>query len=174
MSRYKSIPHLSEIALHAKSSLHPIHTKSSRLTAYFEVKLRPDGLPDLSAPIDGTLEIDVESLKSNNKLYDQVMQDVLDTRRYPKVKVRLIDIQAKRGDGRYTAVAEVTFHGVTKRLKGDLVVRSVANKRLEINGMIELDIRDFNVKPPSLLVVKVHPGIKVQMNLIAEPMEDRR
>lgn len=74
------------------------------------------------------------------------------------------------GDGRGAAFAgegTLDFHGVTRPLHGVLRLTEGADGALTLRGTAELDVTDFGVQPPSLLLVKVHPRIRVELSAVA-------
>lgn len=168
MGRFEAINGRSELELAGDSSIHPLHTKTTEVTGYFEAELDPDGNLDLSRPVAGRVEIPVESLKSGNVLIDREMQNRLNTRRYPKVTAEVVEMSQMDGGGQYRAVGDLTFHGVKKRLADELVIRRLDEKTIEIRGDITLDVRQFNVEPPRLLMLKVQPEVTVKLRFVAE------
>jgi len=40
--------------------------------------------------------------------------------------------------------------------------------RVTIDGELDVDIRDFGLKPPNLLIVKVEPVVHVRLHLAAD------
>ena len=69
----------------------------------------------------------------------------------------------------YEGVGELDFHGVTGPLQGVLSVSVNADDDLVIEGSAEFDVTDFGVRPPSLLMVKVHPEVRVELSAVALP-----
>lgn len=168
MVRFKPVPQRSELALEARSSVHPIHSVTRELDGYVELQLGEDGRLDLSIPPQGRLEIEVEKLKSGNALIDRAMQGRLDTRRYPLIKAELSALQATDQAGRYRAWGDISFHGVTQRLEDELIITLLDDGALEIRGSTQVDVRDFKMQPPRLLMLRVEPEVNVKLKLIAE------
>lgn len=171
MSRFEVVNGHSELSLAGESSIHPLHTMTTELKGYFEGSFDEDGQLDLSAPVDGHIEIPVESLRSGNMLIDRELRKRLATRRFPQIEAKLIEIRQKSGSGRYYAVGDLTFHGVTRRLEDDLIVQQIDGRIVEIQGEINLDVRNFKVEPPKLLILKVHPTVKARLHLVVERMD---
>lgn len=168
MSRFEAVDGRSILALSGESSIHPLHTATTQLKGYFVATFDGDGQIDLSAPVDGQIQMPVESLKSGNVLIDRELRNRLDVRRFPQVGAKLIEIRDKNGPERYRAVGDLTFHGMTQRLEGELIVRQVDEQTIEIQGEIDLDVRDFKVEPPSLLVLKVQPAVKAKLHFVVK------
>jgi len=172
MAYFQAVRGRSQISFAGQSTLHPIYTSTTDLEAFIEARLLDNGLPDATQPVTGRLVVQIESLKNPNALYDRVMEEVLDKRRYPRLIAEVVELKAKNGtSGHYQAVGDVNFHGVTQRLVSDLIIRSPGNQALEIKGAITLDMRDFKVNPPKMLMVRVFPEITVSLTLIAERTE---
>ena len=166
MSRFEPIDGRSELALAGESSIHPLLTKTNSLNGYFEATLGEDGQIDLSAPVSGQIEVPVDSMKSNNALIDREMRNRLNMRRFPKVRAELVSIPRQYGVGRYHAVGDLSFHGVTHRLEGELIVQQVNTQTIEIKGEIHIDVRDFNLNPPKLLMFRVYPNVTATLQFV--------
>lgn len=166
--RFEPIQERSELSLAGESSIHPLHTKTNQVKGYFEAKVNSEGQLDLSVPVAGRVEIPLESLKSGNALIDREMQSRLNTRRFPKVVAEVVEIREQNSPGHYHAVGDLTFHGVTKRLAQELIIEQLDEQTIEIRGEIKLDVRDFKVNPPKLLILKVHPEVTAKLRFVAE------
>jgi hypothetical protein len=49
-----------------------------------------------------------------------------------------------------------------------LTISLLDDHTLEIKGEITIDVRNFNVDPPKLLMVKVHPEVKAKLQVVAK------
>ena len=166
MARFRIVPERSKVVIEATSSVHPIHGEASGLEGSINADFDGDGL-DLSSPPEMTVELPVEALKSGNKLEDGEMMRRIDARRFPRIKGVVRDIKPKGDDGRYFMTGDLTFHGVTQTVDGEVTIRRQDDKTLVIEGEREFDIRDFNVTPPKILMLKVHPDVKVRIRVEA-------
>ena len=165
--RHHLDPNRSSISIHTSSSLHPI-TTGAPVTGWIDVALDARGRVDPDAPVDGRVEFDLGGMRSGNPLLDREAERRLDVRRHPRVMGRLAGLSAAAGGG-YEGVGELDFHGVTRSLKGVLSVGVNADAELVIGGTAEFDVTDFGVQPPSLLLVKVHPEVRVALAAVAFP-----
>lgn len=166
-------PDRSTVTVHASSSLHPI-TTDAPVTGWLEVTLDGDGQVDATAPVDGEVEVALGAMRSGNPLIDREAERRLHIRRYPTVTGRLTELCADGGDadGGYEGAGTLEFHGVSRPLHGLLRLAEDADGALALEGTVELDVTDFGVQPPSLLVVKVHPQIRVALSAVALPPAD--
>jgi len=168
MARFETLLNKSEIVFEAESSVHPIRVATSRVKGFFEAVLDDAGRFDFSIPPSGRLEIAVDDLKSGNALIDRVIPAQLDTRRYPTIRAEIVTVQAENGSGRYFAVGDITFHGVTHRMENVLIIEWLDKTTLGIRGETVIDVREFRVTPPKLLILKVEPQVKVKLNFIVK------
>lgn len=171
MSRFEPINGRSELALEGNSSMHPLHASTDEITGYFEATLDEDGRIDLSEPVSGQVEVPVESMNSENALIDRELRSRLDTRRFPKATAKLLDVH--QGEmGHYRASGEITFHGVTLRLEDEFVFQQQDERTIELRGEITIDVRNFKVNPPKLLMLKIFPEVKVKLHLVLERVDE--
>jgi polyisoprenoid-binding protein YceI len=162
--RFRTTPADSRLFIEAKSTLHPIHTEASGLVGEADVEV-VDGRFDLGKQPRARLTFPVERLRSGNGLQDMEMLRRVDAKKYPEIVAELR--KAVQKDGRYRITADLTFHGVTRRLELE------ANAGLEDGGtratlesQFTLDVRSFDVTPPSFLGRKVHPEVRVRVRLV--------
>ena len=119
MARYRVVPERSKLWVEARSSVHPITVQSSALSGAIELELA-DGKLDLAKAPSGTLELEAESLKTGNRLEDSQLERQLEVRKYPRVRGQIRQVTAN-GDGtRYHVRGELSLHGVTKPIEGDV------------------------------------------------------
>lgn len=166
MPRFRIIPERSRVWLEASSSVHPIHGVASGLSGSIDVQFDGAGL-DLSSSPEIKVELPVEQLKSGNRLEDAEMMRRIDARRYPTIRGVVKDMKSEGVDGRYAVTGDLSFHGVTQTVEGEVTVSRPDDGTLVIEGEQHFDIRDFNVSPPKILMLKVHPEVKVRIRVEA-------
>jgi hypothetical protein len=168
VTRYVIDPRRSSVQIEARSSLHPIHGEAEGLEGYLEADT-VDGHPDLSGPADMHIELPVERLRSGNALMDREMQRRIDGQRYRKVAGDARKVQDVDGDGRrYRVSGEVSFHGATRTVDGEVRVTAPDDRTLVVEGEQVFDIRDFNLQPPKVLMLRVEPEVRVRIRVTAE------
>lgn len=161
MTRYQVVAGESEVVVRASSNLHAITMRSTDVSGWFE--------PDAGR---GEIELRVDSLHSENPLYDREGARRLDAARYPVITGRLLSC-APRTDGPSDAHGEITFHGATRPVEGELSVTASGDGAVVIEGTREFDVRQWGVKPPRLLMLKVHPDALVRIRLVARILTRR-
>jgi polyisoprenoid-binding protein YceI len=147
-----------------RSSLHPINTETRGITGWFEAATRPDGSLDLEQGVSGELELAVERLTSGNQLYDRELRRRIDARRYPTIGGRLTHIVPAAAHPDYVVTGEVSFHGKTRTFEHSMQIE-VHDDGIALTGEDVFDIREFGMKPPSMLMVRVYPEISVRVEL---------
>lgn len=171
MAKFRSVRERSKLSMAGRSSLHPVQASTTQLEASLEATVLPAGRLDLTAPVTGRLEVDVESLKSGNDLYDLEMRRRLDTRRFPTIVAQVVEWRELDGNGRCRVIGDLSFHGVTRRVEGDVTIRLLGNRTLDVSGELTFDVRDFGVNPPTILMVKVFPDIRVSLQVVGERVD---
>jgi polyisoprenoid-binding protein YceI len=152
----------------ARSSVHPIRVETDGFAGFLELELEDDRIK-VDAPVGGQIELEVDLLKTGNGLYDRELERRLQARRYPFIKGEVLGVQSVEGNGRYRVSGELSFHGARKRVEGEVTIRSAEGGRLiEVEGQRVFDIRDYNLEPPKLLMLRVHPDITVRGRIVAE------
>ncbi len=166
MPRFRIDPERSLVWIEARSSVHPIHGEAHGLSGSLEVQFDGDGL-DLSSAPEISVELPVERLKSGNRVEDAEMMRRVDVRKYPTIRGIVRDMKAQGVDGRYSVTGDLTFHGVTQSVEGEVTVSRPDDQTVVIEGEHEFDIRDFKVNPPKILMLKVHPEVRVRIRVEA-------
>jgi polyisoprenoid-binding protein YceI len=167
VARYRIVPGRSRVWIHARSSLHPIHSETDGLEGWVELSVRRDGRVDLDAPSRGHLELQVDQLRSGNALEEAEMRRRVNTRRYPTIEGDLATMRAA-GDGRYLVEGDLTFRGVTRRYRDEMTVEVADGDTLNLAGESTFDVRDHGMEPPRLLLLRVEPEVKVRVAIVAE------
>lgn len=154
----------SAVLIHVRSNVGPIQFATTDVKGSAQLAI-VDGVVDLALQSAARLELDLNDLRSGNLLYDAELLRRVDADRYPRVSVELTGGSAAGGD-RFLLTGALSFHGETRTVEGS-VVASVQGERLVVDGEQTLDIRDFNVPTPSLLMLRIYPDVRVQFHVEA-------
>jgi hypothetical protein len=150
----------------ARSNVHAVHGKTTDLDGYIEAGWNPDGTLVVETALKMHVDVPVEGLRSGNGLQDREMWRLIDSKRFPRIAADLRALAPAAVPGHYTAEGDITLAGRARRYQGDLTfVRGDAS--IAIDGEVQIDIRDFGLRPPQLLMMKVDPVVKVRLHLIA-------
>jgi len=125
--------------------------------------------------ISGLIEIDSESIsnigivakvkdfKSGNSSLDSNSYRVLDALRIPNIVFRSSEIVDSLDVIKISGT--ISFHGIEKDLNV-LLDKSTENNTILLAGKFIINLSDFNVERPSLMLQKINNEIEVQINLI--------
>lgn len=165
--RFEVVPGRSALLVEARSSTGPIGFGTLSLAGWVVVALL-ESVIDLSEAPCARVEVDLSSLRSGNAVYDAELLRRIDVRRFPRAAVESTGAAAIAGDGRYLLEGDVTFHGVTRRLRGAVDARVTSGgDELIVDGDQVVDVRDFGLAPPALLMLTVYPVVQVRLHLVA-------
>jgi polyisoprenoid-binding protein YceI len=163
--RFTLDPVRSCIWVDARSSLHPITTQTRGLHGWVELTLGPDGAPDLRQPVEGHLEVEVRRFSSGNQLYDRELMRRIDAKHHPLIVGKITGVATTASEASYHVTGDLSFHGVTRSFAHDMTIEVQNESALALKGERVFDIREFRMKPPSMLMVKVYPEVAVRVEL---------
>ena len=152
----------------ARSNLHPIRTETRGLEGWVEVTLFPDGGLDLSTPVTGELALSVNRLTSGNQLYDRELRRRMDAKKFPTITGRITSFCPTEVEDSYLVGGDLSFHGHTRNFEHDMTIDVGDRSRIEMRGDYVFDIREFGMKPPSMLMLKVYPEVAVRVALYGD------
>jgi hypothetical protein len=115
----------------------------------------------------GAIACAVSARRSGTPLSARAAARRLDPKRFPTVDGQLTSL-TPLADGSYAGAGWLTFHGVTRQLAGVLWVRT-GEGEVRLTGTATIDVTEYGVQPPSLLVVKVHKEVQVTLDAVAVP-----
>jgi hypothetical protein len=172
VAHYRIVPERSHVIVHARSSLHPIHTRTDGLDGYLEMEVLDGGRVNLSASPEAKLSFPVDLLKSGNPLENRELKRRIDARRYPTIDGRLVELRESENAGHYVARGDVTFRGVTKTYEDEMAITALDDRTLKLEGGHSFDIRDFDMEPPKILMLRVEPDVRVRVEIVAEKEDE--
>jgi polyisoprenoid-binding protein YceI len=153
--------------MEADSNVHPIHGEASGLQGEIVAEV-VDGKFDLSSTPKMRLELPVEQLQSGNAMQDKELRRRIDARRYPTIVGEAREVSQQGDSSRYRVRGDLTFHGVTQTVEGEVDLSTPDERTLMLEGEQTFDIRDYGVDPPKILMFKVHPIVKVRVKVVGE------
>ena len=105
----------------------------------------------------------VKDFKSGNSSLDSNSYRVLDALRIPNIIFRSTEIVDSINV--INVSGTISFHGIEKDLNV-LLDKSIENNNISLKGKFIINLSDFNVERPSLLLQKINNEIEIQINLI--------
>jgi polyisoprenoid-binding protein YceI len=163
--RFTLDPVRSCVWVDARSSLHPITTQTRGLEGWVELTALEDGTIDLDHPVRGYLEVSVDRFSSGNQLYDRELKRRIDAKRHPLIDGQITGVRHTATVNRYLVAGDLSFHGVTRAFEHEMMIEIDRDSSIALTGDRVFDIREFRMKPPSMLMLKVYPEVAVRVEL---------
>jgi polyisoprenoid-binding protein YceI len=92
----------------------------------------------------------------------------MDARRYPTIFGQITRVEETGQDGLYSVTGDLSFHGRTRSFQHEMTIEVRNGTAIELKGEYVFDIREFNMKPPSMLMLKVYPEVAVRVELYGD------
>jgi hypothetical protein len=156
----------SSLTFEARSTLHTVRGKATGLSGQVACRVTPDGKIVTEPAPKMHVEFPVENLKTSNLLQDREVWKLIGNTGYACIAADLRELRPAGGPNQYDAAGDITLAGRARRYNGKLNIDD-DGERLTIDGDLSVDIRDFGLRPPSLLVLRVDPLVKVRLWLVA-------
>jgi polyisoprenoid-binding protein YceI len=172
VARYRIVPERSRIWIDARSSLHPIHSSTDGLEGFIDVDDRREGEAVLAVPAAGRVSLEVDRLSSGNPLEDRELRNRVDAARFPTIDGVLTDSRRLAGTNRYRVTGDVALRGVSRSCRDELSLEVLDDRTVRVTGASTFDVREFGVKPPRLLILRVDPEVAVRIDIIATRPDD--
>ena len=125
---------------------------------------------------DATVTIKAASIETGNGARDADMrQDFLEVERFPTIELRIVELLTTRpmADGTSWDVVlgvQLTVHGTTRNVPVPATVR-LAAEGLTARGQVSLDMRDFRIRVPRILLIPMSSEVRVGFDVVARPAE---
>ena len=170
------VPQASAVLVEARSSVGPISFGSTDVSGQITATMLGTDI-DLGEPLEAALSLPVDSLVPGNQLYDAEIRSRLNSQRFPTITADLRSVAAIASD-RFSVTGDLTIHGTTSQETGTVNVAVTAadpaSSRLGqaaitvvITGSRRVDIRDFDIELPSVLMLQIYPDVTVRFRLTA-------
>jgi len=166
MTAYRIDPHRSEVYIQMHSNVHPIEIRTQGLSGTIEAEVGGGSL--LLAPSPrARMEISADLLRSGIELYDKEFHRMLEVQRHPTIRCELRETREVT-TGRYRVIGTLSLHGVTRDIDGEVTARvRGAGANLEIEVDETIDVRDFNIQLPKILMLEVQPDVAIRAKIRA-------
>ncbi|HWC36242.1 MAG TPA: YceI family protein [Mycobacteriales bacterium] len=158
-------PSASVMLVEARSTVGPIEFATAELSGVGEVAVDEHGGVHFDDAPQAVFQVRVESLTSGNALYDAEMRRRLDARRYPTITVRLLSAHAV--GRRWMLETEVSVHRSSRVMRCTADVEAVGADLIRVSGSHVVDMRDFSISVPSVLMLRIYPDVTVRCRVDA-------
>ena len=157
----------SRVRVVARSSIHDIEAALGPITGTIEADL--DDLADHGA-VALSLEVDLTEADGGDPLRTRKLRGDIDVRRYPRASFSLSRVVSIARDdaGAFEAQGAGVLSWRDQQLEIEPSGRgTLTADHLAAVATFRLDIREFGVKPPKFLMLKVEPEVLVEVTLVA-------
>jgi hypothetical protein len=155
------------LSFEARTTLHAVKGRTGVLAGFIDARFDEDGAIQMVPQPAMHVECAVEQLKSGNPMQDREMWKMIDSTRFPRIGADLLELRSNGSRGSYAASGNVTVAGRSRRYDGSVTI-GFASEVVTVDGDLSVDIRDFGLRPPSLLLLKVDPIVKARLHMIAK------
>jgi polyisoprenoid-binding protein YceI len=164
-TRFVLDPSSCAVLVEARSNVGTVSFGTTQVNGVIEA-VRTDDHIDTDTRPCAHLTIPLDALTSGNALYDAELQQRLAVQRYPVVTLELTEAE-HLGASDYRASGRVTIHGMTSTLAGGVTLTFPEPDAVLVVGEQVVDIRDFDIELPSVLMLHIYPDVKVSVHLLA-------
>lgn len=165
LAQFRVDPDASAVLVEARSNVGLVSFGTTELEGLIEGRTVGQRL-DTTAVCRATLAVPLASLTSGNAVYDAELQHRLAVQRYPRVQLTLDRAAPLSGDDHHVS-GRVTLHGVTAELEGDVRITLPDPDTVLVQGTSVVDVRDFQISLPSVLMLRLYPDVTVSLQLVA-------
>jgi hypothetical protein len=164
--RFTIVPESSGLLIAGRSSLHAIHADAKGLTGYLDVTTNGSTL--VTDPPPGMrIEVPLERISSGNDLQDSEMRRLVGGQRYPRIIAELSRLEPLPTPNQFKGEGSVTINGTTKNCAGTITI-IVNGDSVMMQGASTIDIRNWGIQPPRILMFSVLPQFDIQLQAVAK------
>lgn len=164
--RFEVVRADSSLTFYTTSTMQSAYGKTTELSGFVEASWNADGALASDPPPKMHVEFKVESLQTGNDLQDREMWRLIDSKRFPKISADLSNFTPGSVRGRYAGKGQVTLAGLARTYESEFRLERMGQQLL-IDGELNIDVRDFGLKPINLLVLSVAPLVRVRLHVSA-------
>lgn len=168
--RYRLVAERSVALVEVRSSAGPISFGTVGLAGWVDTAVATDPVHpgEPGRPARAHVEISVDGLRSGNALYDAELLRRIDAGRFPLARLDLDRAEPLGVGGRHRVAGRLRLHGTERAVAGTADVAVLPGDRLRVTAEEVLDVRDYGVRSPSVLMLRMYPDVRVHLHLEAE------
>jgi PadR family transcriptional regulator PadR len=158
IGRFRLVPERSVALVETRSSVGPISFGTVGLSGWI----------DTAGPPHGHVEVAIDGLRSGNAVYDAELHRRLDARRFPTARLDVGDSTRLGTGGRHRITGQLELHGVHRPVRATVEISPLSDRRVRVAAEHVLDIRDHDVRSPTVAMLRIYPDVRVHLHLEAE------
>lgn len=153
-----------KITVQGSSTLHEWESDVTKAEANATITLQSNQLTDIK---NVTVKIPVTSIKSTKgKMMDSKTYEAFNADKNPSIQYKLTSAKITTNGAGYTLVANgtLTMAGTSKPIELTAKGKVLANGDVQITGSKKLNMKDFNMEPPTAMMGTIKVGEEVTVN----------
>lgn len=157
------IPAQSQIIIKGTSNLHDWEENVEKFNVILDLNFNNQQVTQIEKV---HVNLKSKSIVSENNIMTNKTHEALRVEKYPDIEFKLVSVdKLSSADGKFsgTLSGDVTLSGVTKRITVPFSGVQAADK-ITIKGSKELNMSDFNIKPPSAMLGALKTGNEVTIS----------
>ena len=139
---------------------HPLHSWEGTSKEINSVILADKNKEIIS---QSAVSVKISSFDSQNANRDSHTIEVTDAIKYPNISFSSTSI--KQDGDNLQITGKLTFHGISKEMTIN-AIKKIVNNKLEVSGNFSVNMKDFNIDPPTLMAMATDEEIKLRFVLI--------
>jgi hypothetical protein len=150
------------LTINGTSTMHDWEMKTSKIACNATFTFYEDG--ELGGLTLLNFTMPAESLKSERSGLDAVAYRALKTNKYPTITFNLISATVSKQGTVITCSGHLTVAGVTRTIDIVGAAQVNADKSINIKGNKQINMRDFDIEPPTFLFGQFTTGENVTIS----------
>lgn len=181
--RYRASPLGSKVRIDGTSNIHDWNMTGEIIGGYFEVpagvaldpaQAAQPGVNGGKLDARADVFIPVTSMQSGTQGMDEVMQQAMNAKDYPRIQYHLTEMTLKPHAAgtplEFDTKGDLMVAGVTNKISMPVRIEAAENSKLKVIGAIPLKMTDFKVKPPVTIgVFRTVDDIKISFEWLITP-----
>lgn len=139
---------------------HPMHDWTAESKSSKAVILLDENSEKITAV---AVSVPVKSFDSKNANRDSHAFEVLEILKFPNISFTANNIEDH--GNKIIAKGNLNFHGIAKPLE-ITAQKSISGKTIKVEGEFAINIKDYEVSPPSLMGIKTKEHIKINFLMV--------
>ena len=130
-------------------------------------------VPGFPGGVQSTLvKVTVKNIECGDGTMNKHMRKALKEKEFPEIQFHTNRYTLNENGDVVKAAGELTIAGVTKPVELDASLVSVPDGGFRVEGKVDIEMPDYDVKPPSLLfgTLKVAPDVSIQYDANIAPL----
>ena len=162
----------SAVIIRGTSSLHDWEEKVEKFNVNLDLKFMNTEIADIEKAY---FVCSSASITSDYSLMTSKTHDALNAEKYPRIIFNMVSVDnftSSNGKFSGTLTGDLQLAGITKRISIPFTGHN-GNERIVFSGTKDLNMLDFNIKPPTAMLGTLKTGDKISIDFVLQFQIDR-